>query len=329
MRRKRFDGLFDIPRAAAWRTQFVDDLVKLGKCFENFWRNRFGDRRHGGSLTPGLGWPNELLVLVCNVPFPTRRLLLLIPLLISSCAAQQPKPMPLPLPLTFQEQNWESLFFPNGQGERTEFQVKLSPQNRSAMAWSPKSRRQIHLDFTAQLPGFQPTQLHATGVAKPVLFVSGYDAQNGDGMLAQLVPSFDHGERIVCKLVYRGDCFGIARDMLVRDENHLEIFVLDDQGSLQLLHLETGTFDTMVDAKRSSLLARCQYLETAAVFDMEGNHSYALRATENKPYHGCLPSLPVGANVTLVQDAKTGRFETFLESDFKSDPLLNLSNLRE
>jgi len=258
---------------------------------------------------------------------PTSKLLLLISILIPSCAVQQSKPAPLPL--IFQEQNWESLFIPNGQGEKVEFQVKLSPQNRSAVAWCPKTRHQIHLDFTTQLPDFQPTLVHTVGVAEQVLFVSGYDSNNGEGMLVQLIPTFEQGERIECRLLYRGDCFSIARDMLVLEEDGSEIYILDQSGSLLLLHPKNDTRQTLIAAKDSELLSRCHFLELANVSDLQGNFSFAIRATENKHFNGCIPNLPLGANVVLEQDAETGRFTVFMESDYKTDPFQSLTYPRE
>jgi len=260
-------------------------------------------------------------VLACGVLIPAPKLLFLIPALIASCVVQESKPSPWSA--VFQEQHWESLFIPNGQGDLVEFFVKLAPKNQSARVWSPKSENRIHIDFTAEVPGFQPTQLHEAFEFPQVLYVSGFDSSSGDGMLVQLVPSFDLRGRIACKMVYRGDCFGNARDMLVSADNHQEVLVLDDEGSLQLLQLDSGKYETMFEAKESYLLARCHYLETTALMDREGSMSSAFRATERKPFHGCIPSLPVGASVIFVPDTKSRGFAVFMESDFKTNPLMN------
>ncbi|MFK5956572.1 MAG: hypothetical protein QM477_09025, partial [Planctomycetota bacterium] len=159
--------------------------------------------------------------------------------------------------------------------------------------------------------------------------VSGYDTKNGDGMLAQLVPTFDQKEKLECRLLYRGDCFSIARDMLVIAEDGSELYVLDQEGALQLLHPKTGTHQTLVAAKNSELLSRCHFLEVANVSDLQGNFSFAIRATENKHFNSCIPNLPLGANVVVKQDSATGGFTVFMESDYKTDPFRSFAHPSE
>lgn len=202
--------------------------------------------------------------------------------------------------------------------------VKLAPESQSAMAWSQRGREVISIDFSTTVPHFQPTQIHRVFDIEQMLFVAGYDQKTGDGMLVQLLPFCDQGESIKCTVAYRGSCFGIAWDMYAVDNGNIDFYILEELGSIQHLDLETGKHEEIMAAATSSLLARCRFLAPSAVSDLGGNFVFSLSATENEQSTGCIPSIPLGANVTLVKRSSADGFELLFEHDYETDPLTSL-----